>query len=299
MYDKNDPRANLSKSENRPAATAFSGPEVVNFYYVEPIETVDGARTWYARGQNFVVSYCEVEDVCHLPRDGQIDEYAVIYLDGNGELEISAGSETRVVGSKSLAFVPPGKSNVRLSGGGRVMRLFTPNATDLLPLCSNAESYSVPHPNVAPFKPWPTPIEGDRLRVYDMDVPLEDGRFGRIWRSSNFMINFLGEKNGPRDITKMSPHSHDDFEQCSFASTGEFVHHLRWPWTTNMNMWRKDVHEPMQSPSMIVIPPLCIHTTQATGVGVNQLIDIFCPPRTDFSSKSGWVLNELDYPKEL
>lgn len=298
MYDAKDPRANLTTASQagRPSATAFSGPEIVTFYDTYPSESGDGVRTWYARGQNFIVSFTEAEGKCRLVRDEQVDEYAVLYLDGQGAMEISAGSESKVCRPNSLAFVPPGKSEVHLTTGGRVVRLFTHKATDLQALCSNAKSYEPPHPNVATFKPWPAAIGGHRLRVYDMNVPLRDGRFGRIWRCTTFMVNVLGEKVGPRDVTKMSPHSHDDFEQCSFASTGEFIHHLRWPWTTNMNIWREDMHEKMQSPSMIVIPPMCTHTTEAAGKEINQLIDIFCPPRVDFSERPGWVLNEDDYP---
>ena len=63
-----------------------------------------------------------------------------------------------------------------------------------------------------------------------------------------------------------------------------------------MIAWRSDEHEVRGSPSLAVIPPPVIHTSQPVDWGLNELIDIFSPPQMDFSLKPDWVLNAADYP---
>ena len=47
---------------------------------------------------------------------------------------------------------------------------------------------------------------------------------------------------------------------------------------------------------MLVIPANVLHTSQNVSQGNSWLIDIFGPPRMDFSSKPGFVINAADYP---
>ena len=294
MYDQTDPRASLVT--NAPTATEFAAAEYARFYDEPPQATSDTRRQWYARGQNFIVSYVDVQAGVEFVREKQPDEYVVLIPDAATAVEITSSSGSVAVPGQSIAFVPPGRSTVRVTRPGRLVLMFTTQSVDLCTMCSNASAYDVAHPNIPRFEPWPVPPEGLKLRHYSLNVPDEPGRFGRIWRCTTFMVNFLPAQHGPRDVTKLSPHHHDSFEQGSFSLDGAFTHHIRWPWTPNMNVWRPDDHEYCASPSLAVIPPPATHTSMAVAKGINQLIDIFSPPRFDFSKKPGWVLNEFDYP---
>ena len=296
-YDEKDPRSALmAKAAGSKAADEYAATEYGRFYDMDPVETTDSAKIWYFRGQNYVVSYIEAKAGAEFAREDQPDEYVLLAPDPEISMEITAMGETKKVGGFTLSILPPGKNSIRLTTDGRLVILYTVKSEDLAAKCANAASFETPHANVALLEPWPEPTDGYRLRTYSLDVPKEEGRFGRIFRCTTFMVNYLDLQVGPRDSTKMSPHSHDDFEQCSLALGGEFEHHIRYPWGINMNNWRDDEHELCKTPSVAIIPPPSIHTTRGCGAGENQLVDIFCPPRMDFSQKPGWVLNADEYP---
>ncbi|MGF6862660.1 hypothetical protein ABIE69_003250 [Rhodobacteraceae bacterium MBR-64] len=296
MYDKSDPRAALAPkgAPTAPRTGLVAEPQEAYFYKDAAQIDDDTGKTWLVRGHNFVLAWTDARPGAEFTRTGQPDEYTVV-LPKNGAVIEWSGQKTEVPG-RSLAFVPAGDSTVILPDGGVMTRLFTTRSTDLAELCANARAYDTPRTHIPDFKAWQKPKGGWKVRHYSVDVPKEEGRFGRIFRCTTMMVNMLDPFEGPRDPSKMSPHHHDDFEQCSLAIEGEFSHYLRWPWTTDMSDWREDMTVTMASPSALVIPPPVVHTTRAIGPGTNQLVDIFCPPRTDFSEKPGWVLNADDYP---
>ncbi|MFF4622761.1 cupin domain-containing protein [Nonomuraea jabiensis] len=266
----------------------------------DPDETTPGgSSTWYFRGHNFVLAYTALVAGDVLERGDQPDEYVVILPYEESSVEVRASREVASVSGKAVVMVPPGSSAIVGVDDCTVVRLFSSRSTDLLDKARNRDSYAEPHPNVRPFEPWPDPPEGYRIRTYrlaDLKVTQDAVRPGQIVRCSTFMVNFLAPRIGPRDPDNLSPHDHDDFEQCSLAVEGEYVHHLRTPWSKRRSEWREDRHLRCGSPSVAVIPPPMIHTSEAVGSGTNQLIDIFCPPRLDFSRTPGRVLNEDTYP---
>lgn len=300
MYPSSDPRSQLGTAAvaEKAPPDSFQPAHIGRFYDQAPQAADEFAKTWFVRGRNFVLAHTVANAGAILSRTGQVDEYAVLAMLPDTPLEVTAAGSGARSNGYSLCFVPPGDSQVVLPEGGVITRLFTSRSQDLVALCANAGDYLTPSLNIPEFEAWPTPPDGDRVRTYSLNVPPSPGRFGRIWRCTTFMINVFEPQIGARDTAQLSPHHHDDFEQCSLTLEGSFMHHLRWPWTPDLSMWRVDEHVHVDSPSATIIPPPVIHTTRSVAEGSNQLVDIFCPPRDDFSDRPGWVLNAADYPRK-
>lgn len=277
----------MSTSTIRPASVARHHDE-------PPAHEADGARTWVSRGANFIVTVSEVQPGATLARHAQPDEYFVFLPDAGAT--IHAGDASIEADAESVTIVPPGDSRVVMKAAGQVVRVFSHRAADLLALAGNAADYAQPTPEVAPLVPWPTPADGFRLRHYPLAQHTQADSNMRIFRSTNLMVNVMTPRRVARDVRKLSPHSHADFEQGSLAIRGDWVHHMRYPWTPDMNDWREDEAIRVGSPSLTVIPPKVIHTSRNTNDGGAWLLDIFAPPRMDFAGKPGKVANEHDYP---
>ncbi|MFC6280212.1 MULTISPECIES: hypothetical protein [Polaromonas] len=257
-------------------------------------QVAPGASTWLTRGANFVVAVTQASAGTELARDNNPDEYMVYLVDTAAVIE--AGKERIEASADSLTIVPPGASRVTLSGAGQVVRVFSTKASDLASAAGNAGLYAAGAPEVAPLQAWPDPVGGFKLRNYLVSEHTKPDSNMRIFRSSNLMINIMTARQVARDVHKLSPHSHADFEQGSLAISGDWVHHMRYPWTVDMTTWKEDEHIEMGSPSLLVIPPKVIHTSRNVNDGGSALIDIFAPPRMDFSSKPGMVCNAAEYP---
>lgn len=263
-------------------------------YETEPQQQAAGARTWLTRGANFVVAVSQVEPGAVLERSDNPDEYFVFVH--RGSARIQAGEERLEALAETVTIVPPGPSRVEATASGTIVRVFSNRATDLVAASSNNAVYADGAPEVAPLVPWPDPPAGFKLRHYVLADYVRPDTNMRIFRSTNLMVNFLAKRTVPRDVHKLSPHTHADFEQASLAVEGTYVHHLRWPWTPDMDMWKEDEHVEIGSPSVTVIPAKVMHTSRNVSQGDCWLIDIFAPPRLDFSSKLGLVCNADEYP---
>jgi mannose-6-phosphate isomerase-like protein (cupin superfamily) len=272
-------------------------PATYGRHYESAPQAVDsaGARTWITRGANFVVAVTAVESRAEFAREDSADEHMLLLTPGIAAV-VEAGGKRIEASEDSLTIIPPGASAIRANGRGYVTRVFSRRAADVAALAGNATLYADGAPEVAPLVNWPDPPDGFRLRHYPLKNYVEPKNFGRLFRCTNLMINVFEPMTAPRDPTKLTPHAHADFEQCSLVLQGTYIHHLRVPWTPDMRAWREDDHAEFKSPSVLIIPANVIHTTQYVGRGIGWFVDIFAPPRMDFSLKPGWVRNAHEYP---
>ena len=296
-YDKNDPRSQLSTAGSAPSGI----PRPAHYrelHTTGPDEKhAHGSTTWWTRSQAMIIGSTEARAGDELTTNDVDGEHAVLVLDGSA-LQVAHAGQTVSVDEPAVVIVPPGSSSLRITSPGTVIRvLAAATAPGLASRCANTRDYEVGDANVAVFTPWPDPPDGHRIRVYPVaEHPIAEGRLGRIFRCSTVMVNVLPESDDPRDPAKLSPHHHDDFEQVSLQVEGDYVHHMRVPWTPDSTTWRDDEHRACQAPAVVVIPPPLVHTSQAVGAMRHWLIDVFAPPRLDFSERPGWVLNADEYP---
>ncbi|WP_116999917.1 hypothetical protein [Desertimonas flava] len=295
-YDPSDPRSRLSTAVAAPPG--IPRPATYRELHRVPADEghPKGSKTWWTRTQAMVIAHTEAApgDVLSVDASG---EYAVLVTEGAG-VTVEHGPSAESVDEFAVVIMPSGTTTVRVTAPGVVIRVFgAPTVPDLAARCANAADYESPDENVAEFVPWPAPPAGERIRVYRAaDYPDEPGRLGRLFRCTTVMVNAFDAQTQPRDTTILSPHHHDDFEQVSLQIDGDFTHHMRVPWAANRLLWRDDEHRLTEAPATVVIPPPLLHTSQPSDTGRRFLIDVFAPPRFDFSEQPGWVLNADEYP---
>lgn len=294
-YEASDPRSAMSTKSIQQPDVAVTG--FVDFAIVPPVErTSVGSVSWIARGQNAVIRHTRgvAGDVVYAQTS--VFEQMLLTM-GNTHVIIETSDGRADVRGEAVVVVPPGHATIRSVNGGELTQVFQHDEPGWAARASNADEHVERNPRVAPLEPWPAAANGERLRVYRLaEVPSDPHRFGRIFRSRAFMVNFFEPHNGPRSPKQLSPHAHNDFEQYSLVVGGNYIHHLQSPWGADSTAWISERHVLAVAPSLAIIPPQTVHTSQALGWAGNQLIDIFAGPRHDFSAQPGWVLNADDYP---
>ncbi|MGE3924837.1 MAG: hypothetical protein AB7G13_18040 [Lautropia sp.] len=256
-----------------------------------------GNPSWIVRAAHFVVVATAItghRPVAALARDGDTEESMLIVPPGVSVLVEAGGERAESVGD-TLFILPPGSSRARLRGDGMALQVLSHLARDVCALASNRSDYAGDCADVAPATRWPAPCGGYRLRTYPLARYGGGGNMARVFRSTNLMVNVMSAYEAPRDPRALMPHAHADYEQITLCMAGRFVHHLRAPWLPDSTSWRDDEHLGVESPSALVIPPRLVHTTQAMDRGC-RLIDVFGPPRLDFSRVEGLVRNHQEYP---
>ena len=269
----------------------FREPSIGRYYDDEPVFEGKGFRCWVTRAANFAVVVSEADAGASFSGSAR-DEQFVYALEGG--VRVSSGTQSELLGAEDLAILPPGEWALQFERPGQVVQLITAEEA-LAAQAPNAAQYADGAPEVAKVEAWPEPVGGYRLRRYSTLAAYARGGMVHAFRTRKLMMVPYARFLEPRDETQLTPHSHADFEQGSIALEGGWLHHLRVPWTANRREWRPDLHLEVGSPSTTIIPAGIIHTSQGIAGAGMRLIDVFAPPRVDFSGR-GWVDNAADYP---
>lgn len=257
--------------------------------------TVAGVRAVRSRAQNFLVEWAETSS-----DPGKLDTCSsdeMMVLVEAGEVRATTEGEAYRAGPASVLILTPGSWSLALAA-----------RTQCAILSSLREGVADNTVNAAGYEPRKRDLVGvgrpywrdwfgqraEVVQIAHVKASPDKPRI-KMLQSATLSINWV-EYDGPRDRAALSPHSHEDFEQGSLALAGQFVHHLRTEWGADADQWKGDVHALASSPSLLVVPPRTIHTSEGVGPGRHLLIDIFSPPREDFIA-NGWVYNAGNYSR--
>lgn len=247
----------------------------------------------FCSGGNFVVEWVKAQSG---PRSVTSAHEILIVVHGvEGRMSGPYGARTLPPGT--VAIVPAGTHVVEVDGKGYAVVL----ATDRTDLSDDEALNAADRPSTLiaplgpPFRRSRPLLEPIITLIVDIPPPADNARM-RFVQSQTMSINLV-DYHGPRDRSALSPHEHADIEQGTLALEGSYVHHLREAWGRDAGQWTEDVHLPAEPPSVVLIPPRVIHTTEGVGEGRHVLLDIFAPPRADFRLK-GWIWNAGDYAAE-
>lgn len=264
----------------------------IGAYYREPAHSEGPLwRRWITRAANFAILYTQGAAGAALS-ERFVDEHFAYALAGG--VHVAAGGDLATLGEEDLAILPPGECVLHFDRPASVVQVVTAQESAVA-AAPNAATYADGAPEVAAVVPWPEPVGGYRLRTYSTKAGYARGGLVHAYRTRRLMIVPYDRFLEPRDETQLTPHAHADFEQVSVALEGQWLHHLRVPWTPNRRHWRPDRTVDIGSPSVTVIPAGVIHTSQGVAGEGMRLIDVFSPPRADFSQR-GLVDNAADYP---
>ncbi|GAB7538112.1 hypothetical protein AB4851_00460 [Burkholderia sp. 22PA0099] len=249
-----------------------------------------------ARGQNFFVQWLQGDGATF---DANSPREMMLLLPEDGAEVSVGGGPVQAVPGRSICVVPAGAVSVRPANGGRAVLLASSRPDLAADAACNAADYAVPDTRIAASEAGYRRTHGaGELQVIEIDriTPPADKPRLKMLQTDTLSINWV-EYQDARDRSKLSPHSHTDFEQGSLAIEGHFIHHLRVQWGPDANAWRDDEHLSAGPASMVTVPVQLIHTTEGVGDGRHLLIDVFSPPRHDFIGK-GWVANAGDYVRD-